>query len=295
MSEDAWRQFWAEEQRGGPGGCLPSQAIDSVQRSVWGEYAALLPRYARVVDLATGDGRVMGWLKEARPDLKLTGYDLAPRLPAPPRGTRSTGGVDMARLPDRAASVDAITSQFGVEYGSLAAVAGEIARVLKPGGLVGLMTHRADGPILAHNRARREGIRWVLDDRLLDKAEASLALRGLGLGVPPLLVEAPARAREHFGERSGAWELAEAISQTMQMGLGDRPDAVRTLLATLRRKALNEIARIDSLEQACVAVADHAGVAALLDAAGLTLRDRRSIGATNRHSAFADFWQFERR
>ena len=95
---EAWSEFWAKDDGGG---CLPSQwrHIQFAQAQMWAQFAARMPRGARVLDLATGDGRVMAALRNVRPDLACQGVDLAKEIPAPPAGTRSHGGVPMESLP----------------------------------------------------------------------------------------------------------------------------------------------------------------------------------------------------
>ena len=101
----AWDRFWADDRQTGGGGCLPSadNRIEQVQAEAWRAFAVELPKHARVLDLGTGDGRVMRWMIEARvtlpsdPEAAATRgvdeYDLV--TPA------SQQIVDMPRLPTR--------------------------------------------------------------------------------------------------------------------------------------------------------------------------------------------------
>lgn len=290
---DAWGDFWAGQSDQGGGGCLAARwrVIDDAQRRAWQGFARLLPAKAKVLDLATGDGRVMGWLLGARNDLKPMGVDLAQRIPDPPKGTRSRGGVAMESLPFTDESFAAVTSQFGFEYGLTGPVLAEIGRVCRPGGHVGLMTHRLDGPILEHNLMRRQGLSWVLDEaNLLSKARASLPLRAMGFGPPPAVMEAPALARKRFGEGSAGWELAEAIARTLGLGRNDRPEEVSRLLTRLEEMARNEIARIDSLHQACRTVADKAALGRMFELHGLALQSQDEVREQGGGRVFADFW-----
>jgi len=290
---DAWGDFWESQSNQGGGGCLSARwkVIDDAQRAAWRSFARLLPPKAKLLDLATGDGRVMGWLLEARKDVRPMGLDLARQLPPPPRGSRSRGGIAMEALPFPDRSHDAIVSQFGFEYGRIDEVLAEIARVLRPQGWVGLMTHRLDGPILEHNVARRDGLNWVVGETgLIDKARASLALRAMGFGPPPAIMEAPAEARRRFGEGSAAWELSEAIARTLSLGRNDRPEEVARLLAKLEDMARNEIGRIDSLEQACRRVADQPALEGLFGQAGLALEAHDHVKEQGAGRPFADFW-----
>ena len=145
----AWNMFWYQNARGGAAGCLPEgwRSIEEAQRRVWQEFARGIPQGGAVLDLATGDGRVLAWIGAERSDLVLNGVDLAPTLPPPPPHVTLQGGVAMEDLPFPDHSQDAVTSRFGFEYGDTDRAAAEIARVLKPAGRIGLMMHRGDGPI----------------------------------------------------------------------------------------------------------------------------------------------------
>lgn len=265
MTEDdareaaAWGAFWARGS-GRRGGSLVAEGyggIDAKQSAVWREFARGLPRAAKVLDLASGDGIVLRKLLAARRDLKAIGVDRVKDLPEAPPGSRLRGNVDLADLPFGDASFDAVTSQFGFEYADMIAGAREIARVLRPGGRVGMIVHRADGPIVAHNLPRRAGLRWVIDDRrLIARARAGLALRAAGLIVAPEIARAPAEAAARFGAGSTGWELAEAIVRTLRLGAGYPVSHVAGTLDDLDARARNEIGRIDSLERA----ANEAGI-----------------------------------
>jgi len=68
----AWADFWSQNgKQGQASGCLPAgrQGIVQAQRQTWHAFARPLPRSARILDVATGDGRVMGWMVKARRDL----------------------------------------------------------------------------------------------------------------------------------------------------------------------------------------------------------------------------------
>lgn len=274
-SRRAWDAFWDRGHASGSahGGCLPEawQGIDKTQTTAWTAFAARLPRNVRVLDLGTGDGRVMAKLLHARRDLKPVGIDQASELPPPPKGAKVRTGVLMRDLPFPDATFAAVTSQFGFEYGDIEAAAAEVARVLKPGGFVGMITHRQDSPIVLHNRDRKQQIEWAIEDQdLPTKAKRSLQLRQMGIAaVPAELEQAPARGAAAFGQGSAAWEIAEAIRRTLLAGRAEPPARTAAVIDQIVGQARNELGRIDSLEMASQAAGSGDRIANVLQAQGL--------------------------
>ena len=58
----------------------------------------------------------------------------------------------MEELPFADQRFGAVVSQFGFEYSRRDPAAGEIARVLRPGGAMSLLVHHAASAVLATNR-----------------------------------------------------------------------------------------------------------------------------------------------
>lgn len=285
-STEAWSDYWS----GRPSGCLPdaSSPLERIFRDAWCRVAQPLPERARVLDLASGSGDVLRWMLAARPDLDLTGIDLADPLPPPPPGVSAMlGGVAMENLPFEPATFDAIVSQFGLEYGALDRCAAEAARVLRPGGTMALVTHHAAGPIVAHNRTRAAGLKWALDAaRLIERAaEAVTSDQRAAVNA------APATAAAMFGPRSAAWEIAEAISRAVRMPRS----AVSGTLVTLERKARGEMQRITTLETAAAAIAEPGLFQAVLDRQGFDLVEQHAVVHRPAGLTVADFWRFRRR
>lgn len=262
----AWSDFWEKNAGADSGGCLPQRwaAIEDAQRNAWRAFIADLPEGARVLDLATGDGRVLGWMRAKRGELELIGVDLAPTLPVAPQGTQTRGGIAMEDLPFGEGEFAAIVSQFGFEYGDITRTAAEIARVLAPGGKVGLMVHRGDGPILEHNLTRRAAIDWVLDEQRLG------TIMGTALNSPQGGPQAAAQVAaaigmlgaRKFGETTPAWEIPEAMRRAVVMGAAAGVDSIATTIQEIETRARNEIGRITSLARAC-GIADQRDVIAV--------------------------------
>ena len=277
----AWSDFWAANAGAPQGGCLPQRwaAIEEAQAAAWHSFIASLPEGAKVLDLATGDGRVLGWMRSARADLALTGIDLAPSLPAPPEGTETRGGVAMESLPFGDGAFAAAVSQFGFEYGDVPAVAAEIARVLAPGGKVGLMVHRGDGPILEHNLARRSAIDWVLGEQQLG-AILRQALDAPN-GGPQVAAQVAAAiglvGARRFGEDSPGWEIPEALRRAVLMGEQAGREAILATIVEIEARAANEVGRIASLERACGVADSREALTAAFAAQGLALRGASDV------------------
>jgi SAM-dependent methyltransferase len=288
----AWDAFWSEQQvgRSTQRGCLPrGHGLDTILSAAWRRYAATLPRGARVIDVATGDGRVMGWMLSERRDLQLEGVDLAAHLPASPSGTIMRGGIAMEQLPYANGEFTAAVSQFGFEYGDMVRAADELARVLAPHGSIALVTHRNDGPILAQNLRRGREIEWAILERKLP----SVAREAIGLlpgePLPDELAQGPTLGRERFGPRSAAWEIAEALRMTVALGRDDDPAKVAELVGRIETKARSEMDRIAALAAACGRIADGNAIAQALASAGLAQREAHAMYHGPGAAPFADF------
>ncbi|HSJ77995.1 MAG TPA: class I SAM-dependent methyltransferase [Erythrobacter sp.] len=291
----AWSDFWAANTKVGGRGCMPQRwaAIEDAQQLAWRGFIANLPQAARVLDLATGDGRVLGWMRAEREDLTLIGVDLAPTLPEPPHGTETRGGVPMEALPFDTNEFTAVVSQFGFEYGDVAKTPAEIARVLASGGVVGLMVHRGDGPILEHNRTRQAGIDWVLVEQRLGKVmtEALVSPQG-GPQVAAQVAAVFARlGADRFGQNSPAWEIPEAMRRAVLLGANAGVESITATLHDIEARAQNEIGRIASLTRACAVADQRDTITAAFSAQGLELREESMIAEPSGR-AIASFLTF---
>jgi SAM-dependent methyltransferase len=238
--------------------------VRAVLDAPWRELARVLPRRAALLDLATGGGIVLRMLQSLRNDLQLTGIDAAAGLP-PLAGAKMIGGVDMAAMPFAAGRFDAVTSRFGIEYGVGTNAAREAARVLKPGGRLSFVVHHAQSPIVEHNRARLQALRWASSESgVLAKARAlARSRRFAALPTPPFFAQAAAQARSLFPAQPVAWEFLTGIARTLDMGMGRPEGEVLGVLDTLETRAAGETARLDQLQ---TAACDEGRIALLCDA-----------------------------
>ena len=286
-----WDRFWT----GGEltkGGCLPAgyDSVGRLQRQIWHEFAQALPRGARVLDLGTGDGRVMGWLLERRRDLKPTGIDSAQQLPPPPRGSRVRTGISIESVPLPDASFEAITSQFGFEYGDIAPASRELVRLLRPQGRFRLLVHHASGPIVRHNLARAEGLKWASDTSgAIAKARTLVNARAVAnMPTPASFRELVAEAGSRFGAGSGAEEFTRALLQTLEASRGAPPQQVLATIRELEQLAGDELAVIGALANAAADAKRIGKIAGLLGNSGASVDPVREV--TDRDGAPPFAW-----
>ena len=183
LNDDEWAQFWRHgsvttfERSGNPN-------YDGEIREFWQLQFGALPRGARVVDLATGNGAVALLAAEysSRNDMQFT-IDALDKAEIRPHqdleqansvqewlsAVRFRGGAPNESTGLEAGCADLVTSQYGFEYGDPAAGSREIMRVLKPGGRIAFITHHANSVVV---REAEEGLE---QHRLCLKTEQLLA------------------------------------------------------------------------------------------------------------------------
>ena len=269
MSGDPWTGYWTQGGRG----CLPEggSRLTPILGRVWQEFGARLRPGARILDLATGGGAVLRALSGCGKRFTLIGVDSAPDLPAAPPGIRLKAGVAMERLPHPAAHFGGITSQFGVEYGDTAAIAAELARVMKPNGALRFVLHHRDGAIVRHNRGRHAALGWALDESgLLERArQLAGARRAARLPTPAWFKTSIQDAARRFPGQSAGVEFATAVAQTLDFGANRPPVETLEILNELQARAEGEIGRLSALERAACDEERCGLIAEQLSAAGL--------------------------
>ena len=122
-----------------------------------------------------------------------------------------------------------------------------------------MIVHHSGSAIVAHNRARRDALRWAIDTHL-GKAKAFAAT---GLPVPPAFARVPASA-----PHQAAAEFLTGLVQRLH---------ARAPIAPLEADALAEIARIGELEAAARDAEGIAALAAELAEAGIAAEPPRPL------------------
>ena len=144
---NAWTHYWSTAPASSRG-CLPDLpgvAANHLQE-IWRHFFASLPPGARLLDLGTGGGAVLFEAKTSRPDLQLTGVDYATVLPELDKTITLYPGTSFENLPFADGSLEAVTSQFAIEYGNILAAAKEVERVLTFSGSYLFICRRGDRP-----------------------------------------------------------------------------------------------------------------------------------------------------
>lgn len=253
---NAWDRWWQQATANGQTHCLPflDQSTKDALLAFWGDFANPLPRKAKCIDLASGSGIVISMMLNHRTDLQCIGIDASPQIGATSKAWESRPGVRMECLPFNDASFDAVTSQFGLEYGDQATIVGEVARVIKRGGHFGFVIHNKAGPVVAHNKKRADALRWAARDAaLIEKAKRWVSLP-LMPGVSNLAAfqKSVSDAVDRFGEGSGAHEFSLAVLQTLSLRGRQPAQEILMMLDRLNNLVSGELARLDALANAAL-------------------------------------------
>ena len=141
-ADPAWDSFWRYDRlssfHAAPGAPNYGPPVADGWRALFDE----LPNGARLLDLATGNGAIAVMAVEAGKRFAVTGADLAAVEPTAfvTRNREELAQITFLAnppaeaLPLADASMDAIVSQYGVEYSDLSRSLPEAARVLAPAG-----------------------------------------------------------------------------------------------------------------------------------------------------------------
>jgi len=198
---ETWSRYWASGQTHS---CFAGgQPFDT--GFVWkGFFDALAPG-ARVLDLACGAGALTRLAVAHSHGFAVTGADYAQAL-APVAGARLVAGAALEALPFEADVFDAAISQFGLEYADTRAALREAARVLAPGGQLGVLAHARDGEAVAAARTRiARAASLIAPDGLAAQVRALGEARARGQDESPVLE----RVRRLFAE-----EAARTLDET---------------------------------------------------------------------------------
>lgn len=176
---EAWDAYWAN---GSVQSCVGkfSESADDVVSQFWLAQLKKLPKQARVLDLATGNGSVPKLILSKQQDVQIDAVDLAKLAPNWVSSTDRAKlqfhtGVEIENLPFSSEQFDLVTSQFGVEYAQWPVAIKEALRVSKCDGIVSFVLHNSDSEVVRIGRAEFEHQQLLLaEDGLLAAASTLL-------------------------------------------------------------------------------------------------------------------------
>jgi SAM-dependent methyltransferase len=168
----AWDRFWSYDRLSSFGTGKGAGNYGGDIAAGWRAFFAALPAGARVLDVATGNGAIALMAVEAGKKLDVTGADLAAIRPAAFASSRQRDLKKIRFLAETAAedlpiedgSIDAVVSQYGIEYSDLKKSVPETVRVVSPAGRLRFACHAAEGSLAADTKLAIADADFLLDD-----------------------------------------------------------------------------------------------------------------------------------
>lgn len=186
-----WSRYWA----GGALTSLPQDFAGNYDGEIaefWQRQCQSLPDGSNILDVCTGNGAVAlliaNCARQSGRTWSITGMDAAEvdadRAVDRHRDQalllehiRFIDGQPFETLQAEPDSFDLIVSQYGIEYCDWAAAAGQVARLLKPGGRMAMINHAPDSDMLSTMRAEARDYQRLDRLKLLPAIDAWLAQR----------------------------------------------------------------------------------------------------------------------
>lgn len=190
--DPAWDSFWRYDRlssfHAAPGAGNYGPAI----ADGWRDFFASLPDSARVLDLATGNGAIAVIAVEAGKGFEVTGADLADVRPTAfvSHNRDELGQITFLpntpaeALPVDGGSVDAVVSQYGIEYADLKRALPEAVRVLAAGGRLRFAIHAAEGTVARNASGSVADANFLLELDIVQLAkQAPVAIGAFNAGL----------------------------------------------------------------------------------------------------------------
>jgi ubiquinone/menaquinone biosynthesis C-methylase UbiE len=246
--------YWSQDQLHS---CISGQSAHGQEtlNAVWAKFVEKLPDGAKVLDLATGNGAVPVALLETGKALSIDAVDRAdidptrylsehPELAA----VSFHSNLDILELPFGDHAYEALTSQFGIEYGGLEPATAAVQRLLAPAGWIGFLIHHEDSEILRSSARKLSELTTLLDEHgLISVLNAVLQ----GRAAYDQLESTGRRYldMESIKTEAISGQVFAGINQISQLMETDSPQAVR-LGATLNLRLKAEQHRLQQLTAA---------------------------------------------
>ncbi|MEN1727516.1 MAG: class I SAM-dependent methyltransferase [Pseudomonadota bacterium] len=226
-SHDHWSDYWSS----GALTSLPQDFAANYDGEVaefWNTRFSELDEKVSVLDVCTGNGPIAllaaryardhgaSWsidaVDAARPDPMVIAQRIGADAELLER-IRFQGETAIELLPFETDAFDLITSQYGLEYADLEQAAGELARVLSPGGTLVFVHHAADSEMIRTMAAEAEDYRTLSETGLL-KMVRSWANGQLADPDFSKRLESPLRRLMQQARRPGASPLLVQVAQS---------------------------------------------------------------------------------
>jgi len=159
LNPDEWSSSWKNPEMVTTFGGMFEANYDYEILDFWKKHLTSIDA-EHVVDLACGNGALV-WianeiLNNSGNKTKITGIDIADIDPFKILKKKKknfpkvefVGNSSIEKLPFDDASLDIIISQYGLEYSNLDLSVPEIARVIRPGGLIGFIMHNKNSVVV---------------------------------------------------------------------------------------------------------------------------------------------------
>ncbi len=190
-SAEAAESFWLKRiAEGGYFSCELGAGAGQALEGFWRDVFSTARPGSRVLEIGCGAAHVSTWAAEAGRQLEVIASDIhdhAEVVPLRP-GMRFLGGARAEAIPLPAGSVDMVVSNFAFEYTpSPAQAAGELVRVLRPGGVAALVLHSQDSALAANSRHLLQTNRTLAEADIPGRIRRAAALRSDHLSRRKLL------------------------------------------------------------------------------------------------------------
>jgi SAM-dependent methyltransferase len=276
-----WNQYWHSDRIAS---CFDGAGARNYDESVtagWRAFFGALPARSRILDLCTGNGAIAILAAEASLGqaksfdiVAVDQADIDPRAylsrHQPELATIAfRPGTRVESLPFADRSIDAVVSQYGVEYSDLARTLAEIGRVAAAGARVRLVLHAAEGVVSTDARKVIEDA-----DFLLTAIDLPGAARRCFVAVCAAERNEKAGEAAHREARDSLAAFEAALAETARR-LPTATDAKMlrnsgaVLLDTFKRHARLEVDQlVAKAEEVRTSILHHRGrLQALVDAA----------------------------
>ncbi len=180
-SAEAAESFWLRGIADGAGSCcgLGSGAGQTLE-AFWRDVFSTVRPGSRVLEIGCGAGQVSNWAADAGRQLEVIASDIHDRPEAVKLrpGVAFLGRARAEALPLPPESIDIVVSNFAFEYTpSTQQAAGELVRVLRPGGAGALVIHSKDSTVTASGHSHLGAFRKLVEADVPGRIRRAAALR----------------------------------------------------------------------------------------------------------------------